>query len=141
MTRVLLFSLLLLLPHFPMPNAQLTPGDVLTRDISKVCTRGYAKSVRNVPEREKRIAYAKYGINTHQPGQYEVDHLISLELGGSNAQKNLWPEPYPSAWSKDSLENVLHRAVCARRIPIDSAQRWIAHNWMGAYRAMKRGQL
>lgn len=133
--------LFLFLPRFPAPTPSLTPGDVLTRDVRKVCTPGYAKSVRNVSDRDKRIAYAKYGINSHLPGQYEVDHLISLELGGSNAQKNLWPEPYPSAWSKDSLENALHRAICAKRIPIDSAQRWISHNWLSAYRAMKRGQL
>ena len=107
--------------------------------VKSLAWNGWA--LRNVSDRDKRIAYAKYGINNHQPGQYEVDHLISLELGGSNAQKNLWPEPYPSAWSKDSLENALHRAVCAHRIPIDSVQRWISHNWMSAYRAMKRGQL
>jgi hypothetical protein len=136
-----LLILLLLFPYFPKPNGALTPGAVLTSDARKVCVRGYAQSVRNVPTSEKRAVYASYGIHSHRPHQYEIDHLISLELGGSNEQKNLWPEPYPSAYSKDSLENALHAAVCAKRIPLDSAQRWIARNWVSAYRAMKRGQL
>jgi len=40
---------------------------------------------RNVPESEKRQVYAEYGIRSHASGQYEVDHLIPLELGGSNS--------------------------------------------------------
>ena len=49
------------------------------------------------------------------PYQHEVDHLISLELGGSNAIRNLWPEPYAGRWgarTKDVLENRLHDLVC-----------------------------
>ena len=40
---------------------------------------------RNVPESEKRQVYAEYGIRSHASGQYEVDHLIPLELSGSNS--------------------------------------------------------
>ena len=54
----------------------------------------YAHSVRNVSAATKRAVYAEYGIASHQPGKYEVDHLISLELGGSNDIRNLWPESY-----------------------------------------------
>jgi hypothetical protein len=36
---------------------------------------------RNVPESEKRQVYAEYRIRSHSSGQYEVDHLIPLELG------------------------------------------------------------
>lgn len=140
MTRLLLI-LFLLLARFPLPDPARTPGDVLTTNTAKVCTRGYAGSVRNVPGSLSRAVYLSYGIKAHKPHSYEIDHLISLELGGSNSQKNLWPEPYPGAYSKDSLENALHRAVCSKRIPIDSAQRWIARDWLSAYRAMKRGQL
>jgi hypothetical protein len=78
--------------------------------------QGYAGSVRNVPGSLSRAVYLSYGIKAHKPHSYEIDHLISLELGGSNSQKNLWPEPYPGAYSKDSLENALHRAVCAPHV-------------------------
>jgi hypothetical protein len=136
-----LILLLILLPTFYRPNHKLTPGDVLTRDVARICTRGYSSSVRSVTAATKRAVYSSYGIAAPKPGQYEVDHLISLELGGSNSQKNLWPEPTPSSFSKDSVENALHRAICAKRIPIDSAQRWIARDWVSAYRAMKKGKL
>jgi 5-methylcytosine-specific restriction endonuclease McrA len=50
---------------------------------------GYTKKVRNVPVEMKREVYEEYGVTSHDPGDYEVDHLIPLELGGSNSIKNL----------------------------------------------------
>jgi len=43
--------------------------------------------VRNVPAEMKREVYREYGIISHGPGDYEIDHLIPLELGGSNSIK------------------------------------------------------
>jgi hypothetical protein len=37
----------------------------------------------------KREVYGEYGVTSHGLGDYEVDHLIALELGGSNSIKNL----------------------------------------------------
>ncbi len=34
----------------------------------------------------------------HIPYAHEVDHLVSLELGGSNDIRNLWPEPSAGRW-------------------------------------------
>ena len=94
--------------------------------------------MRNVPIEVKRQVYASYGIRTHKPGEYEVDHLISLELGGSNSMRNLWPQSYKtSPWNarvKDALENELHRRVCAGTIDLANAQRIIAQNWVMGYR-------
>jgi hypothetical protein len=67
---------------------------VLAVEAGTVCIPGYAKSVRHVSGRTKAAVCAEYGIAAHQPGEYEIDHLISLELGGSNDIKNLWPESY-----------------------------------------------
>jgi hypothetical protein len=69
-----------------------------------------------------------------------VDHLIFLELGGSNAVANLWPQPYapkPAARQKDVLENFLHRAVCGGAIALEDAQQQIATDWYRAYQEMK----
>jgi hypothetical protein len=136
-----LLWLFLLLPWFPRPNGALTPGAVLTSDTKRICVPGYASSVRNVPFSVRHAVFDSYGVPREKWPGYELDHLISLQLGGSNDAANLWPEPYPSAHSKDSVENALHRAICSHRLQVDSAQRWISHNWVGAYRAMKRGQL
>ena len=35
----------------------------------------------------KREVYEEYGVTSHGSGDYEVDHLIPLELGGSNSIK------------------------------------------------------
>ena len=52
------------------------------------------KKVRNVPAEMKREVYEEYGVTSHGPGDYGVDHLIPLELGGSNSIKNFWPESH-----------------------------------------------
>jgi hypothetical protein len=70
-------------------------------------------------------------------GDYEEDHLISLELGGSpSAVVNLWPEPYATAEGarvKDRVENKLHALVCNHSITLATAQHAIARNWWTAY--------
>ena len=80
-----------------------------------------------------------YGLRRHFDGRDgEVDHLVSLELGGSNSAANLFPEaatPRPGSHEKDRLENALHREVCEGRISLPRAQRLIARNWVAAYRA------
>src|SRR5581483_11227906 len=97
-----------------------TPGAVLTTSAAKVCKAGYASSVRAVSTSTKNKVYAEYGITSHVAYQYEIDHDISLELGGSNAVSNLWPEPNDKKTSntKDVLENKLHTLVCNHTITL-----------------------
>jgi hypothetical protein len=68
----------------------------------------------------------------------EIDHLNSLELGGSNEQTNLWPEPYHGTdWNahvKDQLENFLHTHGCSGDIALDQAQKEIATDWIASYK-------
>jgi hypothetical protein len=123
-------------PAVDLPNRRLTPGVALKVRAAQVCRPGYASSVRNVPQSEKEAVYARYRV-AHVPYAHEVDHLISLELGGSNAIGNLWPEPYAGRWgarTKDVLEDRLHDLVCARRLKLRFAQRIEARNWVAAYR-------
>ena len=81
--------------------------------------------------------YTAYGLTRHFDGENgEVDHLVSLELGGSNAASNLFPEaatPIPGSHEKDKLENRLHAEVCARTLTLRKAQREIAGDWVSAY--------
>jgi len=121
-----------------LPDSKLTPGATLPVTRADICVPGYTKKVRNVPLDVKRQVYAEYGIQSHKPGDYEVDHLISLELGGSNSLKNLWPESYRTRpWNahvKDALENELHDEVCSGRLDLATAQHDIATDWIGAYK-------
>src|SRR3984893_14815303 len=121
-----------------VPDPKLTPGDTFDVTAQDVCTPGYAKKVRNVPEEMKREVYREYGITSHDPGDYEIDHLISLELGGSNSIKNLWLESHrTSPWNaqvKDRLEGKLHELVCDGKLDLKKAQQAIASNWIEAYK-------
>lgn len=68
-----------------------------------------------------------------------MDHLIPLELGGSNEPANLFPEandPAPGFPEKDVVENFLHQETCAGRIPLDQAQRAIALDWTKIYQSL-----
>ena len=121
-----------------LPDPKLTPGATLDVTKDDVCVPGYSKKVRNVPQNVKDQAYAEYGITHHAPGEFEVDHLISLELGGSNSLKNLWPQSYKTQpWNahvKDALENELHKEVCNGTIDLKTAQQDIAKDWIAAYK-------
>ena len=123
-------------PVADMPRPGLTPGVALDVGLGRICTPGYSASVRDVPESEKTAVYHRYDV-AHVPYAHEVDHLVSLELGGSNAIANLWPEPYAGRWgarTKDVLENTLHELVCSHRLSLAAAQHQEATNWVAAYR-------
>ena len=114
-----------------------TPGAVFT-NVTKdmVCRKGYSSSVRNVSSSTKNQVYAEYGITSHKSGEFEVDHLVSLELGGSNTIANLWPEaasPTPGFHQKDSVENKLHSEVCSGKISLTEAQNEIVNDWLQVY--------
>ena len=93
-----------------------------------------------MPVSVKRQVEAAYGLKPRLYGStLEIDHIISLELGGSNDPMNLYPERAtfadgsPGYHLKDKLENATHRAVCAGSISLRSAQRQIAGNWQLLY--------
>jgi hypothetical protein len=124
------------------PDRRCSPGAYssgLTRSV--LCSPGFRTgSIRNVPESEKFAVEGAYGMT---PGHYgralEIDHIVPLELGGSNDIANLFPEradAQPGYHAKDRLENELHDLVCAGRIELRAAQRRIAENWQALYRSL-----
>jgi len=128
-----------------LPDPAATPGTtdsvVTQRDIRQtICVRGYTARVRPPVSYTNRLKHRQMA-SEHLPGSprnYEEDHLISLEIGGSPKDPhNLWPEPYAGRWgarTKDRLENRLHRLVCHGRIGLAVAQKAISRNWIAAYK-------
>ena len=109
-----------------------TPGAKFNATAQEVCQPGWSSRHRHVTESTKRKVYARYGIRHHKPYSYEIDHLISLEIGGNNSIRNLWPEKYAGsrgARVKDSDENRLHREVCDGKISLRTAQKRIVAKW------------
>jgi hypothetical protein len=122
-----------------MPNPALTPGAIQSSDTAAICTPGWAEAHRDVSYATEDYVAHEYGLSSHYG--YEIDHLIPLELGGSNAVSNLWPEPYNSpygAHQKDGLEDYLHQQVCDDGLPLATAQHEIAANWYAAWAAAGR---
>jgi hypothetical protein len=104
---------------------------------------------------EKNRVYLAYGITHRVTGQYEIDHVIPIELLGlvdapaGDPTLNLYPElndtPDPAMLakyglnrafvhnSKDILEDVLHQKVCSGAVPLATAQHAITTDWRVAY--------
>ena len=125
-----------------LPDPACSPGAVLTTNTSVICVSGYTQTVRNVPDSEKEKVFAEYGIDWSLHSGYEVDHIISLELGGSNDISNLFPESYSIQYGarvKDKLENYLHDQVCSGKLSIAAAQSEISTNWLKYYLAWQGG--
>ena len=135
------------------PDPKLTPGVATTITTAELCSKSFhTRDERLVTAAMKKQVYESYGVtpgegicaskpnaNTGRPEACEVDHLISIELGGSNDVKNLWPQPYtqhPGAHEKDKLENWLHRQVCAGNMTLAEAQHSIASDWFATYQKM-----
>jgi hypothetical protein len=130
-----------------LPDPVRTPGAtnpaVTQADIdTTICVSGWTATVRPpssyttaLKQRQLASGYAYHGDTA--TADYEEDHLISLEIGGSpDSELNLWPQPYDvpdGARVKDVVENKLHGLVCAHTITLATAQRAIAVNWWDAY--------
>jgi hypothetical protein len=102
--------------------------------MTQICRAGYASAHRDVSFATKLRVYAAYGITQRapygHPGSYEMDHLIPLELGGSNSRLNLFPEPYPGYIAKDHMENIMRRKVCDGEINLRRAQLFFVRQYI-----------
>jgi len=125
-----------------VPNPSLTPGETTLVSRSEVCQANSQAGQSQVSEALKQAVFREYGINNSPRDDYEVDFLITPELGGSTSIRNLWPQPYSSrAWNahvKDALEERLHELVCSGDLDLATAQRELATNWVGAYKKYVR---
>ena len=124
-----------------LPDPRCTPGSIdpiVTQANlrSTICKAGWTDPHLRPPESQtewfKRYrAFPAYGLTWYR--ESELDHLVPLELGGSNDATNLWPElGKPSGNPKDKVENALNRAVCSGRVSLARAQAAIAYDWMTA---------
>lgn len=134
-------------PSAIYPDSAMTPGatnpDITQGDIADtICNKSWSTaSIRpptSVTRRVKAKTMKAYGFQD-SPSHYELDHLISLQVGGCpDCAENLWPEAYgdaehpmtesqraewnrnnrgssevlPGSLEKDMVENHIHDEVC-----------------------------
>jgi len=122
----------------PVPDPLLTPGFARPVSKSEVCTARYSDDTRVVPGSVRRRVFQEYRLSGRQLEGYELDYLISPQLGGTDDIRNLWPEPEAAAgWNmrvKDALEDRLRQLVCQGTINLSTAQRDLATDWISAYK-------
>lgn len=116
-----------------LPDPHFTVGAVETTDAAKICSPGWARHVREqlTPEQWHSLKLQImhwYGYDGRPLRNYELDHLIPLEVGGSDSAANLWPQPWPQAHLKDRDENEMHDEICSGQITPEQAQEWFRHN-------------
>lgn len=94
-----------------------------------ICRTGWTSTIRpptSYTDPLKLKELKAYGDGGKSPSGFELDHLISLELGGAPSDpRNLWPESHKNSFHKDGLENSLRAQVCAGSISLAKAQRRI----------------
>lgn len=130
--------------YLPLPDSSCTPGsynpDVTQSTIhSTICVSGWTATIRpptSYTNPLKVQGIADYGYSDTSLSDYEEDHFVPLELGGSPRDPgNLWPEPHygtKTSYTKDGIETKLKNAVCAGAITLLSARSAIRTNWTTA---------
>ena len=122
----------------PLPLRHFTPGAVRPVTAADLCATPEGPDAGEIPPSVRRIVLRNYGVRDLPDREYELDYLITPALGGAADPQNLWPERYTSpTWNahvKDELEDLLRRLVCEGALPLASAQRDMATNWIAAYK-------
>jgi hypothetical protein len=124
------------------PDRACSPGAYYSRLTRRVicASRFRTGSIRNVPQSEKFHVEREYGMAATYYGRtIEIDHIVPLELGGSNAIANLFPEPGSGAANyhvKDEVENRAKAEVCDGHLSLHAARQGFARNWEALYRRL-----
>lgn len=125
-----------------LPDRHCSPGAYYARlTKSVICAAGFRTgSIRNVPQTEKFSVEREYGMAAAYYGySIEIDHIVPLELGGSNSIANLFPERGSGAATyhlKDAAENRAKTWVCEGRLSLKAARLGFATDWELLYRSL-----
>ncbi|MGC4084989.1 MAG: hypothetical protein QM736_23455 [Vicinamibacterales bacterium] len=91
-----------------------------------------------IPKAIRESVLRAYGMQDTPAHEYELDYLVTPDLGGAPHPDNLWPEPYGThVWNarvKDQLEELLPELVCDGKVDLATAQHDIAVDWIAAYK-------
>ncbi len=126
----------------PRPDRHCSPAAYYSRlTTGVICSSSFhTGAIRNVPQSEKFRVEREYGMAATYYGRtIEIDHIVPLELGGSNAIANLFPEPgsgHANYHVKDAAENRAKADVCDGTLSLRAARRGFARNWEALYRRL-----
>ncbi|MGH8686363.1 MAG: hypothetical protein ACREVQ_01485 [Burkholderiales bacterium] len=131
---------------FPIPDPACTPGAVnpsLTLTVLEnpkfrtICVRDVATSASAKAKTYLWYNYRHPAHNTGASQTCELDHLVSLEIGGADTLDNIWPQCGPKGVvlrkryfkEKDIVENYLAAQIRKGTMNLADVQRGIARDW------------
>ena len=131
-----------------LPNHTLTPGafnPAVTQSTIKktICISGWTATIRPKPSYTTALKIQQlnsgYSVNGDtKPSDYEEDHLVPLEIGGSpTSPLNLWPELWNDplgAHLKDKLENKIHSLICKGQMSLATGRSVFTGDWTSYYK-------
>ena len=94
-----------------LPSNSLTPGATKKVTKEQVCAPDYVASLKPVKESLKEEAFARYGVRLEASTSEVLDHLVPVELGGSDGLDNLWPEPARGRSNTGAVDGVARNVV------------------------------
>jgi hypothetical protein len=122
--------------HSGLPDKKCTPGKAWTTDKETICNGGSTSLIRPSDTYTNKLKVAQireYGYGDVDPGDYEEDHLVPLEIGGHpDDPENLWPEAHAGkngSQQKDKVEDWLHAQICRGAMTPQAAQDGMKTNW------------
>lgn len=124
-----------------LPDPAITPGvanpNVTAATIkATICHPGWTSTVRP-PVSWTNDLKAKTLPARHKMGEYELDHLLSIEDGGAPKDaNNLWMMIYADHYGarvKDVLETKVSRMVCKGTLTLAQARSALVPNWLVGY--------
>jgi hypothetical protein len=130
-----------------VPRDDVTPGAIRNLTVQKICSTRWGKDRRAVTAKMKREVFANYGMTGNGDSKCipdkrgrrcEIDHRVPRSLAGKDAVINLWAQPFGThpwnAASKDRLEALIHKRVCAGKITLKHGQAIFLGDWTKGYR-------
>lgn len=124
-------------PYSPTVPGVLNPGVTQETIGQTICVPGWTKTIRPRGSYTTGIKLDYCAKKKCAIEDFELDHAISLVLGGAPADPdNLWMQKYPEARYKDRVENHLHRQVCNGEITLKEAQKKVL-NWYPVHQSFQ----
>lgn len=128
----------------PIGFGELNPNVTQKNVDTTICKSGWTATIR--PPVSYTNALKNKLLTSGKPSDFELDHYVSLELGGSpTSTNNLWMEAYETpigigARQKDTIESELKRRVCLGSLSLKDAQNIIMTDWYAEF-LKKNGKL
>lgn len=123
--RILLILSLLATTAFgyPIPEneaVKIAPGSLCSTKDRDFKGHNYPEKIaickRNVSAIRKTKIKQKFKVPQEQWRIYQIDHVISLQFGGDNSDKNLMPLDLTTHAYKSTLEEELHQQLMSSKI-------------------------